>query len=201
MEQQEFGTLLNFFKALGNESRLKIVGILANGERTVGELAAMLDLKEPTVSQHLNMLKAAGLVEVRPEGNHRFYSFNTRALHGMNKAVFSQDGLASLVSDFDEVGDAFERKVLQTFFDGERLTQIPAVEKKLLVIVKWLADKFEEGVLYTEKQVNEILSRHHPDFATLRRELVDCKYLRREKGIYWRVPATSQAGEADTRPE
>src|SRR5205823_4052196 len=135
--------LLNFFKALGNESRLKIIGILANGERTVGELAALLDLKEPTVSQHLNTLKDAGLVIMRPEGNHRFYSFNSKALYSMNKEVFSKEGLASLVGKFAEVGDAFERKVLTTFFDGERLTQIPASEKKLLVVIKWLADKFE----------------------------------------------------------
>jgi predicted transcriptional regulator len=196
MVQEEFETLLNFFKALGNESRLKIIGILANGERTVGELAAMLDLKEPTVSQHLVMLKEVGLVEVRPEGNHRYYSFNPNALISMNKEVFSQRGLASLVTSFDDVGDAFERKVLKTFIDGERLTQIPASEKKLLVIVKWLSDKFEEGVRYTEKQVNGILSRHNPDFATLRRELVDCKYLKREKGIYWKLSQRTTEGEA-----
>jgi hypothetical protein len=195
MGQEEFETLLNFFKALGNESRLKIIGILANGERTVGELAAMLDLKEPTVSQHLFMLKHVGLVDVRPEGNHRYYSFNPNALISMNKEVFSQRGLASLVGNFDEVGDAFERKVLKSFFDGERLTQIPASEKKLLVIIQWLADKFEEGVQYTEKQVNEILSRYHPDFATLRRELVDCKHLKREKGIYWKLPQPPAEGE------
>jgi predicted transcriptional regulator len=195
MGQEEFETLLNFFKALGNESRLKIIGILANGERTVGELAAMLDLKEPTVSQHLMMLKHVGLVGVRPEGNHRYYSFNTKALTSMNRTVFSKEGLASLVGNFEEVGDAFERKILKTFFDGERLTQIPASEKKLLVVVKWLADRFEEGVQYTEKQVNEILSRYHPDYATLRRELVDCHYLKREKGIYWRVPAVTSEAE------
>jgi hypothetical protein len=187
MVREEFETLLNFFKALSNESRLKIIGILANGERTVGELASMLDLKEPTVSQHLNMLKDAGLVAVRPEGNHRYYSFDNTALHSMSKEVFSKEGLASLVGKFDEVGDAFERKVLKTFVDGNRLT-IPASEKKLLVIIKWLADKFEYGVQYTEKQVNEILGRYNPDFATLRRELVDLRYLKREKGIYWKLP-------------
>ena len=190
MGQEEFETLLNFFKALSNESRLKIIGILANGERTVGELAAMLDLKEPTVSQHLDMLKRAGLVNVRADGNHRVYSFDSRALNGMNKEVFSRQHLASLIPNLEEVGDAWERKVFKTFFDGERLIQLPVSEKKLLVIIKWLADKFEYGVRYTEKQVNEILTRTYPDYATLRRELIDCGYMQREKGIYWRVPST-----------
>lgn len=201
MGHEDFETLLNFFKALGNESRLKIIGILANRECMVSDLAAMLDLKEPTVSQHLSMLKEAGLVNVRAEGNHRYYSFNGQALRGMNKEFFSQNRMAALVENFDEIGDAYERKVLKTFFDGERLIQIPASEKKLLVIIRWLANKFEEGVRYSEKQVNEILARHHPDYATLRRELVDCKYLKREKGIYWRVPIAAEhppAAQAQT---
>ncbi len=191
---QEFETLLNFFKALSNESRLKIMGILATGERTVGELAAMLDLKEPTVSQHLDMLKWVGLVSVRPEGNHRIDSFNSRALLGLSKEVFSREHLAALVPP-EEGGDAWERKVFKTFLDGDRIVQLPASEKKLLVIIKWLADKFEYGVRYPEKEVNEILTRHHPDYALLRRELVDCHYMAREKGIYWRIPPREVSSE------
>src|SRR5262249_37792678 len=123
MGQEDFEILLNFFKVLGNESRLKIVGILANGESTVTDLATKLDLKEPTVSQHLNMLKAAGLVDVRPDGNFRYYSFNPKALHGMSKDLFSREQLASLVKPEDESGDAYERKVLKTFIVNDQITQ------------------------------------------------------------------------------
>ena len=56
MPEETFNMLLEFFKALGNESRLKIIGLLANREYTVGDLAGELDLKEPTVSQHLSPL-------------------------------------------------------------------------------------------------------------------------------------------------
>jgi predicted transcriptional regulator len=191
MGQEDFETLLTFFKVLGNDSRLKIIGILANGERTVSELATMLDLKEPTVSQHLTMLKDANFVEMRPDGNYRYYSFNPKALHKMNKDMFSREGLASLVPHYDEVGDAFDRKVFKAFIDGERITQLPVGEKRMRVILKWLAEKFEEGVQYTEKEVNEIIKRHHEDYATLRRDLVDFHYLSREKGIYWKLPATN----------
>ncbi len=187
MGQEEFETLLNFFKALGNESRLKIMGILANRECTVSELAAMLDLKEPTVSQHLNMLKESGLVEMRPDGNHRYYSFNVKGLHSMNKDLFSREQMAALVQPFEEVGDAWERKVLKTYFDGDTLVQFPTSDKKWRVVIKWLAQQFEEGVQYTEKQVNEILTRFNPDYATLRRGLVECHLMEREKGVYWKV--------------
>ncbi len=193
MEPQKFETLLTFFKALANESRLKIVGILANRACTVGELAALLDLKEPTISQHLFLLKEAGLVEVRAEGNHRWYSFNLRALIDMSKEVFSREKLASLVGSMEEVEDDYERKVFKTFLQGEKIVQFPAAEKKWRVVLRWLASKFEEGVRYPEKQVNEILRRHHEDFATMRRDLVDNGFMQREKGIYWRVPAKDEA--------
>src|SRR5689334_9477071 len=102
MEPEEFETLLNFFKVMGNESRLKIVGLLANRDYTVSELATALDLKEPTISQHLTMLKSAGLVDVRPDGNFRYYSFNNKALHALSKDIFSREQLASIGSNVEE---------------------------------------------------------------------------------------------------
>ncbi len=62
-------TLLQFFKAMADKSRLAIVGLLAGGERSVQELAAALDLKEPTVSHHLAILKAQGIVTRAARGD------------------------------------------------------------------------------------------------------------------------------------
>src|SRR5512145_467493 len=170
--QPEFETLLNFFKALSNESRLKIVGLLAERERTVGELAGTLGVKEPTVSQHLDLLKQVGLVKMRPEGNFRYYSFDGQALITMSKEVFSREGLASIVGEAVESGDEFESKVFKTFCDGERIIQFPANDKRFVVLLRWLVDKFEYGIRYTEKEVNEILLRHHEDYTLLRREMI-----------------------------
>jgi hypothetical protein len=189
MGQEDFQTLLNFFKILGNENRLKLVGILANGDYTVRELATMLKVKEPTVSEHLMALKQLDLVTVRPEGNFRIYSFNPSALRLMNKEVFSRENLASLA---DDVVEDSERKVLQTFIKEDRLVSFPASEKKYLVILRWLTNQFEEGVQYPEKQVNEILKRHNEDYATLRRDLIDFGFMKREKGIYWRVTPSAE---------
>ena len=61
MSDTGFDTLLAFFKAMANESRLRIVGLIAERERSVQELADLLGLKEPTVSHHLSALKALGL--------------------------------------------------------------------------------------------------------------------------------------------
>jgi DNA-binding transcriptional ArsR family regulator len=185
MTQEKFTQLLQFFKVIGNESRLKILGLLANEERSVGELAALLDLKEPTVSHHLSAMKSLGLVGVRAEGNVRIYWLDTKFLEGMSKDLFSRDSLATLVDDTSQ--DAWERKVLQTFLDGDRIKELPSRHKKRLVVLTWLANQFDMDVRYAEQEMNERLKQYNPDYASLRRYMIDYKLMQREKGIYWRV--------------
>jgi DNA-binding transcriptional ArsR family regulator len=62
--------------ALGDETRLAIVDELRKGERAVGELVRRFDLTQPTISQHLRVLKGAGLVRVRPDAQRRLYSLD-----------------------------------------------------------------------------------------------------------------------------
>jgi DNA-binding transcriptional ArsR family regulator len=190
MPEPAFDQLLRFFKALGNESRLKIVGILANREATVGDLADLLDLREPTVSHHLTALKEVGLVQMRAEGNAHVYALDERGLLELRRDIFSRAGMASLVKDVDRA--SWKQKILQTFVIEDRLTQIPAQRKKRLVIVQWLARKFELGMRYPERELNEIIKRYHPDAASLRRALVSWKFMAREGGVYWRVPEVEQ---------
>jgi predicted transcriptional regulator len=178
--------VLRFFKSLADESRLRIVGILAGRECSVEELAAMLDLKAPTVSHHLNKLKELGLVRMRAEGTTHVYSLDVETLRALSKDVLTPEKMVSLVDDVE--GAAWQRKVFKDFFDGQRLKEIPASRKKREVILRWLAGQFEPGVRYTEREVNEVIKRHHPDAATLRRELVanTPSLMRRERGVYWR---------------
>jgi hypothetical protein len=190
MSQPEFEQLLRFFKALGNESRLKIVGILANREATVGDLADLLELREPTVSHHLAALKELGLVRMHAEGNTHVYMLDEGALNDLKKDIFTRGGMASLVQDVDAA--SWKQKVLQTFVIDDRLTQIPAQRKKRLVILQWLARKFELGARYSERELNEVIKRYHPDASTLRRALVSWKFVQRESGVYWRVPEAEQ---------
>lgn len=185
MSEEQFETLLQFFKVLGNESRLKILGLLANQERSVGELAEYLDLREPTVSHHLAAMKELGLVDARPEGNTRIYRLDTAVLERMNRDLFSQKNLATLVDD--ESGDVWERKVFRSYVEGQTLKQIPTQHKKRIVILRWLLQDFEKGKTYTEKEVSETLKLHHPDYAALRRYMVEDKLMQRENGVYWRI--------------
>ena len=89
----------------------------------------------------------------------------------------------------------YDARVRETFLDaGQRLVSIPAQHKKRLVILRWLAEEFQPGRLYTEAEVNRIISRHHPDFATLRRYLVDEELMQRSRGIYWRTGTVPNIG-------
>jgi DNA-binding transcriptional ArsR family regulator len=61
------------FAALGDATRREIFARIAERPRAVGELAGELPVSRPAVSQHLKVLKDAGLVMDRPEGNRRIY--------------------------------------------------------------------------------------------------------------------------------
>jgi len=99
--------------------------------------------------------------------------------------MLTPEKLSQLTNDVQ--GDEWERKVLRDFLNGEELKEIPASRKKRLVILKWIADKFEMDVKYPESGVNETIGRHHPDFATLRRELIVNGLMDRADGVYWRT--------------
>lgn len=186
MAEPNFQTLLDFFKVLSNESRLKLVGLLAQQERSVEELAALLNVKEPTVSHHLGKLKALNLVGMRPDGNSHFYSLNQDALQSLSKAVLSSPQIAATEA-IDP--NAWEEKVLRSFVDASnQLREIPASRKKRWVILKWLVNQFEFDQHYPERSLNDRIKRIHPDTATLRRELIGYQMMQRENGIYWRLP-------------
>ena len=82
-------------------------------------------------------------------------------------------------------------RVLHNFFtpDG-RLHTIPSKHAKLLVVLDHLAQSFEPGRRYPEAEVNAMLERLHPDYAALRRYLVENQFLTREAGVYWRSGGT-----------
>jgi len=185
--------LLRFFKSLADESRLKIIGLLAATEHNVQDLAKLLKLKEPTVSHHLAVLREAGLVQMRTDGNTHWYRLDFEMLRSVSRTVLTREKLASIASDLD--AEDWERKVLNAFMEGEQIKQIPTTRKKRWAILRWLAARFDPDTAYTENQLNEIIKRHHWDTATLRREMIGYRMLARSKGIYRRLP------EAEWRSE
>jgi biotin operon repressor len=207
--------LLPYFKALADDSRLTMLGILAEREINVGDLAARMNLSEPTISHHLSKLREVGLVVLRTEGNQRFYRANTATLEQFKAAVQNVEHLpVSLHAAADEtwldaLPDDFseeDRALLREMTHNGALKQIPSKQLKLLLVLRWLTLKFEAERLYSEKEVNAIISTVYAhDYATLRRDLVDFGFLRRERGggKYWLTPDdedTIQSGYAPPFP-
>ncbi len=77
IEDDVFRRQAQILKALANEARLKIVNRLARGESSVGELTQFVGLDQSTVSKHLSLLKAHGIVRDRREGNIVYYELLT----------------------------------------------------------------------------------------------------------------------------
>lgn len=78
----------DFLKALSHESRLMILCILAEGEKSVGELERLLALRQPTVSQQLARLRADGLVSTRREGKVVYYALASEDARTIIAAVY-----------------------------------------------------------------------------------------------------------------
>jgi biotin operon repressor len=180
--------LLDFFKALADPSRLKIVGLLARQPCTVEQLAALLNLRASTVSHHLAFLKHVGLVSAKAEGYYSVYQLEEKALQEKSRRMFSPGELSAAIRNVDLA--AYDHKVIADFSkpDGS-LKEIPAQRKKLEIILRHVVQVFEPGERYTEKQVNEMLKKFHADSATLRRELVGYHLMQRQGGggEYWRL--------------
>jgi DNA-binding transcriptional ArsR family regulator len=69
--------------ALGDPTRRLVFKRLRNSTRSVREIAQGMDVSRPAVSQHLKVLKAAGLVVVRAEGTRRLYAVDRRAIEAL----------------------------------------------------------------------------------------------------------------------
>jgi DNA-binding transcriptional ArsR family regulator len=94
--------------ALGDPTRRAIFELLADGPRPVGEIAAQLPVTRPAVSQHLKVLKEAGLVTDRPEGTRRLYQLDPGGIEAL-RAYFDRFWNRALTS-FKQVVEQQEEK-------------------------------------------------------------------------------------------
>jgi predicted transcriptional regulator len=187
-EQENMAELLDFFRALADENRLKIIGLLAQKPSSVGELAKALGLSISTTSSKLSSLAHAGLVKAEPDGHYFIYSLQTETLKSMALRLLQEENLPRLSEGIGD--DAFDQKVLKTFLDRDgRIKAFPAQEKKFLSILRYVLNEFEPGRRYPEKEVNEILLRFNEDTASIRRGFIEYKMMAREGGggDYWRI--------------
>jgi DNA-binding transcriptional ArsR family regulator len=91
------------FEAIADPTRRRILDLLRQGERPVGDLVAALDVAQPNVSKHLRTLDAAGLVRARVDGPRRHYGLDPAGLRQLD------DWLAPFREIWADRLDALER--------------------------------------------------------------------------------------------
>lgn len=173
------------FKALADKSRLQILKSLALEDMYVERLAQRLDLTPATISFHLKKLSQVGAVSSYKSQYYTMYALNREVLNtGILDLILEKSDEAETQAQRDA---AYRQKVIDSFFEYGKLKSIPVQRKKERVILEFLAEKFEFGRIYTEREVNLIIADFHDDFCTLRRDMISEKLLDRNRDGYWRV--------------
>lgn len=173
------------FKALADKSRLQILKSLALEDMYVERLAERLDLTPATISFHLKKLAQAGAVSSFKSQYYTMYALNRSVLRtGILDMILEKSDDAEIQ---DQRDSAYRQKVIDSFMEYGKLRSIPVQRKKKRVILELIADKFEYGRIYTEREVNIIIADFHDDFCTLRRDMISEKLLDRNRDGYWKV--------------
>ncbi|GAA1518487.1 DUF2087 domain-containing protein [Kribbella lupini] len=160
---------------LAEPSRLRVYSAVVLGAGSPEQVAERTGLGAGVVAKALQRLGKSELIVA--EGN------GLRADEGAFKDAVrtSRPEREPLSADPDR------DNVLRAFIRDGKLTHFPTVPAKFQIVLEYLADSFEPNRQYAEREVNEILHRWHADYATLRRQLVDYRYLNRADSIYTRA--------------
>ncbi len=78
-------------------------------------------------------------------------------------------------------------RIIERFMKNGRFETLPVQFKRRIYILEYILRHFELNRIYTEKEVNEIISRFHDDYCRVRREFIDIKMMNRKDGKYRRI--------------
>jgi hypothetical protein len=163
---------------LANDDRRRCWAALELGSSTQEAVALATGLGIPAVAQALSRLVSGGLVVTGTNGG--LFSLSAAFQMAAREALQRASS-----TEYDDL-PAQARKVMNNYVLNGVIMQIPVQLSKRLVLLEWLAQEFEPGRRYSEKMVNLILAKRHPDTAAWRRYLVDEDFLSRDAGEYWR---------------
>ena len=186
--------------ALTDETRIRIIDLLVQqDELPAQEIITALDLSQSSVSRHLKQLVSAGyLYERRGEGANKTYRLSS--FYFDRTATALKDLLRGEQQEKHTVEDtqsAYPQE-LRRFIDrnGRITLWPPAKQHDKLLILEYLASKFEPERQYSEKEVNERLLLHSAvkDAAALRRALYEYRFMNRERdgSLYWLIGTESE---------
>ena len=110
-------TTTDAFNAVAEPRRREILDLLAEGERPVNDLVALLGMAQPQVSKHLRVLREVGLVDVRDHGRQRMYSLNGEPLKPIHDWVKNYERTWN--ERFDAMDDVLDELKREEEGDGD----------------------------------------------------------------------------------
>ena len=173
---------------LADPSRLRCLAAVVLGATTVPAVAAATGLADKATRRAVQRLVGGGLLTEDADGELGVVEDR------FGQAARLASGLRPAITPEDVGAGPPHVAVLRGFLVDGRLASIPAHRGKRRVVLDFLAQRFEPGQVYPERDVNAILGRFHPDYAALRRYLVDEDFLERREGFYWRTGGTFDTG-------
>lgn len=184
--------LIQSLQALIDPDQLRVIAALSAGERSMGELAEATGAQPSLSRGPIGRLIFLELITIEEQPGRLICRLNRKRLHTLNGALqrLSRELLAgerpATPADQAQMAED-DRRILRSCFDGDTLKEIPSSQRRLQVVLRWLAEQFEPGRRYPEREVNALIKRYHPDCAALRRSLIDFGYMTRDHDVYWRV--------------
>jgi hypothetical protein len=174
--------MLDFMKALADADRLRIIGLLTQKPATFSRIMDDMGFHPADLHHHLDKLRQSGVVHLT-DG---MYELDTAALEKRSRLQF--EGTRPSFSPEPDLGKNASRVLAAHLNPDGTIKTVPLNAAKLQVILEYLLDAFTVGANYTEKEVNMILARFHPDTAGLRRDLIHAGMLERVSNgtRYWR---------------
>ncbi|MBR5444985.1 MAG: DUF2087 domain-containing protein, partial [Clostridia bacterium] len=110
---------------------------------------------------------------------YQMYSLNREALSLTLEAFLQPD------PDTRDADRKYRDEIINNFFRSGRLTTIPAQRKKREVVFAHILRDLQPDTPYTEKEINEVILACHDDYCTIRREMIACGQLRRDRDTYY----------------
>lgn len=169
---------MDLIRAALDPVRIAVLGSAASGPVRISDLADRLAVDRKQVAKAVGELSAAGLLDA--EGR-----LSTDMLRQIGQSLpKANEGLGAPV---DGPWTEDEARTLGRFFDGSRLVQLPQSTRKRRLVLEKIAQEFEPGRRYPERDVNFMIQLVYPDYASVRRYMIEEGFMDRADGAYWRT--------------
>ncbi|MFD2210337.1 DUF2087 domain-containing protein [Virgibacillus halophilus] len=172
--------LVQFHKTMGDHTRIKMIALLKSGPLHGQAIAGKLGLTPPTISYHIQKLKAIDIIYERREKNTIYFYLNEKKLRLLAESILH----IGQTSHQPVILEQEKQKTIAQFFKNGSLRQLPAQRKKRIIVLEFLIKGLEKNKTYLEKELNTYIQQFHHDTATIRREFVANQFMTRENGFY-----------------